>query len=377
MKFSGAVSSLIWKLSDLTGVSLTLVFAVSFFVFANSTIVPYGQADTKHCELTIYTYDSIVARGGLGPAIFPGFEKQTGCKIKVLASGDGVQALSRLELDAKRGKPSGQILLGIDQSLWKRARPYVESWERWRPEAAKKMSGHSAGLSSGGDDSARSAFADALKNGFMPYDYGVLALMMDREAKLKPPHSLRDLTKPEWKKKFILEDPRTSTPGLQYLLLTREVLKEDDFKHYWSELKSQWRAMPQGWDAAYGLFLKGEAPLAWSYLTSQAYHEEKGSHRYQAVLFEEGQPLQIETAAMVKGSFSSPEQKLLAKRFLEYLISDEVQNAIPKANWMFPVIQGAKLPKSFRSLPRPKAIVQSDWAHSGATLELWRKAIWQ
>jgi ABC-type thiamine transport system substrate-binding protein len=84
-------------------VRLFLFFLAPFFALT-------AHAD---CELVIYTYDSIVARGGLGPEIFPEFEKRSGCKIKTLASGDGVQALSRMELDSKRGKPPGQILLGI------------------------------------------------------------------------------------------------------------------------------------------------------------------------------------------------------------------------------------------------------------------------
>jgi thiamine transport system substrate-binding protein len=159
-----------------------------------------AQAD---CDLSIYTYDSIVARGGLGPEIFPDFEKRSGCKIKTLASGDGVQALGRMELDAKRGKLAGQILLGIDQSLWSRSKSYQEA------VSLPALGG---------------VGQEALDNGFVPYDYGVLALIGND---LKdPPHSLNDLLDSKWKKKFILEDPRMSTPGLELVLFTAAVLGE-------------------------------------------------------------------------------------------------------------------------------------------------------
>ena len=225
--------------------------AVAFFPFF---LVP----STFACELTIYTYDSIVAKGGLGPKVFPLFEKQYGCKIKVLALGDAVQALSRLELDEKRGKPEGQILLGIDQTLWARARPFME------PDihlASPRFVHESHG-------------EEAFKEGFVPYDFGVLAFMADSD---KVPagalHSIAQLKNPEWKRKFILEDPRTSTPGLQFVLLTAEIF-HDKFTDFWGALRGQWLAMPEGWSSAYGLFLRGEAPLVWSYTTSQAYHEE-------------------------------------------------------------------------------------------------------
>src|SRR5258708_288764 len=78
---------------------------------------------TAHaCELGVYTYDSIAGRGGLGPVIFPEFEKLTGCKVRVIASGDAVQVLGRVEIDLKRGKPSADVILGVDALNWDRAR---------------------------------------------------------------------------------------------------------------------------------------------------------------------------------------------------------------------------------------------------------------
>jgi thiamine transport system substrate-binding protein len=307
-----------------------------------------AQAD---CDLSIYTYDSIVARGGLGPEIFPDFEKRSGCKIKTLASGDGVQALGRMELDAKRGKLAGQILLGIDQSLWSRSKSYQEA------VSLPALGG---------------VGQEALDNGFVPYDYGVLALIGND---LKdPPHSLNDLLDSKWKKKFILEDPRMSTPGLELVLFTAAVLGEK-FDSFWQIMSSQWLAMPEGWDAAYGLFLKKEAPLVWSYTTSQAYHEENGEHQYKAILFDEGQPVQIESAMLIKNSFVTPEQKQHAQEFMTYLLSEEVQSKIAKTNWMLPVRQGTPVPKSFQNLPQPKKTFTLRDAE--ATVKRWNKAVFR
>ena len=140
-------------------------------------------------------------------------------------------------------------------------------------------------------------------------------------------------------------------------------------------MASQWLAMPEGWDAAYGLFLKGEAPLVWSYTTSQAFHEESGEHQYRAILFDEGQPVQIESAMLIKNSFATPEQKQHAQEFLTYLLSTEVQSKVAKTNWMLPVRKGASVPKSFESLPQPKKIFTLK--DSENVVKRWNKAVFR
>jgi len=320
-------------------------------------------------ELVIYTYDSFLAKDGLGAEIFPLFEKKCGCHVRAVAVGDGAQLLTRLQLDHERGKLEAQIVLGLDQQIWDRARPWTESWEKWQPLGYSRLSREFQ-----------------IEKGFLPFDYSVFAFMADRqalrEAGLSVPRSLRDLLKPEWKRNFIFEDPRTSTPGLAFVLYSKMIFSDSpSFDQFWKALKGRWLTIAPGWDQAYGLFLKKEAPLVWSYTTSQAYHEEHGdspdSPRYQAILFEEGQPLQIEGAALVKGVSASPEKLRLAQSFLEFLISTEVQTRVPLKNWMLPVVKNTSLPKSFAHLPIPKKIIsiQKKSPESKEILSRWRAII--
>jgi thiamine transport system substrate-binding protein len=330
-----------------------------------------AAAATGQPELVIYTYDSFVAPGGLGPEIFPLFEKICGCRVRALASGDGGQLLSRLQLDAERGKPGAQVVLGIDQELWERAKPWLGSWKEgtasWTPR--------------GYGDLIPEVKIEA---GFLPFDYGVLAFMADRqalkEAGLAPPTRLSELLKPEWRRQILLQDPRTSTPGLMFLLYSNELLPD-----FWPRFRGQWLALAPGWSQAYGLFLKKEAPLVWSYTSSQAYHEEKGddpaNRRYEAVLFEEGQPLQVEGAALVASATQSADSLKLARSFLEFLLTPEVQEKVPRKNWMFPVLKPelkkVKLPPSFENLPRPRKIVRLRKSAEALkeTLTRWRAIV--
>ncbi|MCM2278735.1 MAG: thiamine ABC transporter substrate-binding protein [Oligoflexia bacterium] len=329
--------------------------SVLFFFSA----IAAAQAPTPP-ELVIYTYDSIVARGGLGPEIFPRFEKRCGCRVRALSSGDGGQLLTRLQLDAERGKPTAHLALGLDEALFERARPWLAEWGKWKP--------------AGWDRLLRELKP---REGFLPFDYGYFAFMGDREGLSggQFPKSLKELLDPKWRRKLILQDPRTSTPGLAFVLYARAAGGEG----FLSKFRGQWLTLAPGWDQAYGLFLRKEAPLVWSYTTSQAYHEEHGdpAGRYRALLFEEGQPIQIEGVALVKGTPTSPRQEALRREFLEFLISPEVQELVPRKNWMLPARVGTRLPASFEKLPRPRKIVRLPVeAHEiERVLEEWRHGV--
>jgi len=264
--------------------------------------------------------------------------------VKLISVGDAGQLVSRLQLDAARGKPSAQVVVGLDQVIYRRAKPQLEMWGDWKPKGYGNLRAESL-----------------VEPGFLPFDYGVLALMADRE-KLKAeglaePKSLAELVDEKYRRKLLVQDPRTSTPGLGFYLFVREV-QGKGWEDFWKKLSRQWLTLAPGWDSAYSLFTKGEAPLVWSYTTSQAYHEEHGdgtgsSRRYAAVVFEEGNPLQIEGAALVLGGAKTASEKQAARDFLEFLISDEAQAKVPRTNWMFPARDRVALPPSFQALPKP------------------------
>src|SRR5690606_21349472 len=109
----------------------------------------------------------------------------------------------------------------------------------------------------------------------------------------------------------------------------------------------------KGWSEAYTLFLEGEADYVLSYTTSPAYHllvEEES--RYQAALFSEGHPMQIEVAAISRYS----QQADLARDFLQFLLSEEAQQIIPVTNWMLPVRESMELPEAFDQLIQPQTV---------------------
>jgi thiamine transport system substrate-binding protein len=152
-------------------------------------------------------------------------------------------------------------------------------------------------------------------------------------------------------------DPRTSTPGLGFAAWTVAVFG-DKVNDYWKALKPNILTMAPGWSAGYGLFTSGEAPLVISYTTSPAYHVEYDkTDRYQALIFDEGHPMQVEGAGILKGA----PNEAGAKKFMDFFITEEAQNTLPLTQWMYPANKNVVLPDSYKQAARvPAKTVSAD-----------------
>ena len=137
----------------------------------------------------------------------------------------------------------------------------------------------------------------------------------------------------------------------------------------WKALSPRILTVTPGWSEAYGLFTSGEAPIVLSYTTSPAYHMvEEGTERYKAARFSEGQYMQVEIAGVLKTS----EHPDLAKAFLEYLVSPEVQSFIPVTNWTLPVVTPSQpLPDAFGKLVSPAKALMIDPEDVAANRQAW------
>ena len=143
--------------------------------------------------------------------------------------------------------------------------------------------------------------------------------------------------------KIAIEDPRTSTPGLGFMLWMKAIYG-DQAAEKWRKLSDRILTVTPGWSEAYGLFTNGEVPMVLSYTTSPAYHEiEEKTDRYQAASFKDGQYLQIEVGGVLK----SADKPQLARDFLAFMITPKVQEILPTTNWTLPVRSDIALPPEF------------------------------
>ncbi|MEE9427111.1 MAG: thiamine ABC transporter substrate binding subunit [Paracoccaceae bacterium] len=279
--------------------------------------------------LTVLTYDSFVSDWGPGPKVEEAFEAGCNCDLKFVAAGDGAALLARLKLEGSR--TDIDVVLGLDTNL----------------TAAAAETGLFADHGVTGIEFALPvSWVDPI---FLPFDWGYFAFVYNTETVSNPPSSLIELAASDLK--IVIQDPRSSTPGLG-LLLWVQAAHADLAPLIWKDLSDNILTVTKGWSEAYGMFLEGEADMVLSYTTSPAYHliaEHDASKK--AAVFEEGHYMQIEVA----GKLAATDQPELADQFLRFMVSDAFQSIIPTTNWMYPaVVPAAGLPDGFETLVKPK-----------------------
>ncbi len=327
------------RTSSLSRVLLTVT--AGFFALSASTVF---AKDT----LTVYTYESFTSEWGPGPVVKEAFEKTCDCELNFVALDSSTGILSRVQLEGESTR--ADVVLGLDTNLMALA----EDTGLLEP--------------SGVDTSALSLPIEWNSDVFVPFDYGYFAFVYDTEQLPEPPTSFDALIDAPDDLKIIIQDPRTSTPGLGLLLWMKSVYG-DAAAEKWEALQPKILTVTKGWSEAYfSLFLAGEAPMVLSYSTSPGYHMAiDETEQYQAAAFDEGHYLQVEVAALLKSS----KNKELGRKFLSFMLTPEFQTAIPLTNVMYPATDiGDELPEAFTRLIEPANTLLID----SATVRDQRKA---
>ena len=303
-----------------------LALAASFAI-AGGFAMPAAAEGT----LTVYTYDSFTAEWGPGPQVEAAFEAECGCDLQFVSVADGVALLNRLRLEG--GRTDADIVLGLDTNLMAESR-------------------ESGFFAPHGIETANALVPDGWNDDmFVPFDYGFFAVIYDTEVIATPPESMEAFLSSEDGHKIVIQDPRTSTPGLG-LMLWLKALYGDDAPDAFARLSDRVLTVTPGWSESYGMFTSGEVPMVLSYTTSPAYHmlvEE--TDRYQAMAFSEGHYMQIEVAAQTTKGAENP----LAAEFLAFITTPAFQDVIPQTNWMLPAFEtSTSLDPVFGALVQPE-----------------------
>ena len=326
--------------------TLKLLTALIYGVCLSAT----GSAHAETPTLTVFTYSSFTSEWGPGPLIKKAYETRCQCNLKFVGLEDGAALLSRLKLEGNR--TSADVILGLDTSLIAEA------------QATELLAPHDVNIA---DINLAVTWSNSY---FLPYDFGYFGFVYDGEEIQTPPKSLRDLMLNPDSPAVIIQDPRTSTPGLGLILWARKVFGEDDIGA-WETFASKIVTVTKGWSEAYGLFLKGEAPMVLSYTTSPAYHRHiENSERYRVAMFDDGHYQQVEVIARL----ASSKNPTLAQNFLEFMLSNDVQKILPTTNWMLPAVKtGQALPEAFKESEIPKVVLGFTPEEVSANRKNWIK----
>ncbi len=303
---------------------LSRLIAASSSSIVIAAVILHSPIFAAKKQLVIYSYQSFTSSFGLGPILAKEFEQTCNCEVKFSGFADANLILARLKLEQEHS--IADIAIGIDNMLLKSA------------EATALFAPHQLNLNQA-DFIIPQALGSAY---FIPYDFGFLSFVHKG-------NSSAAISFDSWlqgvdAKSIVLQDPRSSSPGLVFINWL-QALDPEKFNSRLSALKPKTINYAQSWDKAYEQFLSGGAEYVWSYSTSPLYHQlVEGDNSFAALKLSGTEAMQVEYAAIVKSS----KNKELARDFIKFLISPAAQRQIPMKQWIFPVIK-TTLPAEFKN----------------------------
>lgn len=283
------------------------------------------------------------------------FESETGYTLEVRAAGDAGTLATKLSLTADN--PIGDAAFGIDNTF--ASRPlgegaFAEVTPTTEPPAEYA-------LPDGGDR-------------LVPVDSASVCVNVDTawfdEEGIEPPQTLEDLADDTYRDLFVTPGASTSSPGMAFFLATVAAFG-DDWESYWADLLDNGAKVVDGWeDAYYGDFTAGSdtgtRPIVVSYDSSPAFTVSGGRSTTAALL--DTCFRQVEYAGVLAGA-DNPEG---AAALVDWLLSDEVQSALPESMYVFPVMPGATVPDDWaRFAEQPSDPWTVDPAEIAAHREQW------
>ena len=306
---------------------------------ALALLTALGLSTTAHAatELRVMVHSSF----SLPKPMLAQFEAQHNIKLSIIKAGDAGEMLNKLILT--RAQPVADVVFGIDNALVAKA------------AAAQVLEPYGLTLPA--------VAVGAMGVLVAPVDYGYVNLNYDKAAVAKSgqplPKTLDDLTQAAYRNWLVVQNPATSSTGYAFLLATVAGMGEEKAFDWWAKMRANGLKVSKGWSESYYTEFSrngGTRPLVVSYASSPAaevfYSKEKINESPTAGLNLKGGVFrQVEGVALVKGG-AQPEA---ARKFIEFLRSAPVQEALQTSMWMFPVDARTPRAEVMRHAPEPAA----------------------
>jgi len=344
-----------------------LVLLTIFYSLFSILLASCAPKPDEPQTLTVMTHDSFA----ISADVIKSFEEANNVKVSFLQSGDAGAVLNQAILTKE--SPLADILFGVDNTFLSRALD-ADIFDAYNSPALSDIPAE---------------FQLDPQNRVLPVDYGDVCINYDKqyfaENDLPVPHSLEDLTKPEYTNLLVTENPATSSPGLAFLIATRAHFG-DSYLDYWKELKANGVVVVDGWETAYYTNFsassgKGPQAMVVSYASSPAAEvffaseplteSPTGSITAQDTCFR-----QIEFVGILKNS----PNRALAEKFIDFMLGKTFQEDMPLNMFVYPVNVNAQLPEVFTQFAlvasAPVVVSYEEIAaNRDAWIEAWTEAM--
>jgi thiamine transport system substrate-binding protein len=341
----------------MTSVRALMALTATLTLTAACSAVGESSSDSPATadEVVLVTHDSF----SLPKPLLKQFETESGYDLVVRASGDGGTLTNKLVLT--QGDPIGDVAFGVDNTFASRALDE----DVFAPYAATLPAGAAAYALPGDTD-----------HRLTPIDEGNVCVNVDdtwfADHDLAPPRTLDDLADPTYRDLFVLPGAATSSTGMAFLLATVAAYG-DAWPDYWTKLMANGAELTSGWTDAYEVDFtqgggKGDRPIVLSYDSSPAFTVPKGAKASTTSALLDTCFRQVEYAGVLEGAKNAEG----AEAFVDFLLSHDVQAALPESMYVFPVAGGVDLPSDWASYAvQPKEPYAVDPADVAAHRDEW------
>jgi thiamine transport system substrate-binding protein len=167
----------------------------------------------------------------------------------------------------------------------------------------------------------------------LPYDTGYISLVYDGRA-VENPGTFEALTESAYEGALLAENAQSSDPGKAFMLWTVNEYGPDGYLDYWRRLVENDVRILGSWNDAYGAWSEGERPVVVSYSTDRVFANrfDQNLQKHQVGFLNDQGYANPEGMAAIEGT-DTPD---LARRFLDWMLSKPVQEAVAVRNVQFP-----------------------------------------
>lgn len=322
---------------------------------AGCSLVGGGDDDTAEGTRTVVllTHQSF----SLPDELVAEFEAEHDVELEVRQPGDAGAVVTEVALNADDA--GADVVFGVDNTLASRLLDVdaVVPWEGELPSGAASVALDDPRL--------------------VPIDTGDVCVNVDTawfaDRGIVEPQTFEDLLDPTYEELFVTPGPVDSSPGLAFLLATVAEFGEDGWQDYWDGLVANGTEVVAGWeDAYYGSFTaggeSGQRPIVLSYASSPAFTmSEDGSATTTRALLDTCFA-QTEFAGVLQGA----DEPGLAQDLVTWMLSPEVQAALPDSMYVYPVRDDVELPATWADFaPRPSTTLSLPPEQIAAERETW------
>ena len=325
---------------------VSILLLVSLILFVSCAPKPSGPQ-----SLTVMTHDSFA----ISDNVIQSFERANNLIITFVKGGDAGEMLNKAILS--KAAPLADVLYGVDNTLLSEALD-ADIFEPYASPELKNIP---------------TEFQLDSSNRALPVDHGYVCVVYDKAYfnahNLSTPQSLEDLIKPEYKGLLVMENPATSSPGLDFLFATIKHFGDPNYLEYWKQLRANGVVVVDGWETAYytnfsGSSGQGGQALVVSYATDPAYDVMSASTPIPdapvaAVVGPDTCFHQIEFVGILKGT----PHLVIAQKFVDFMLSASFQADVPGQMAVYPVALNIPLPAAFTKfapIPSQPAVLSSD-----------------